>query len=142
NPWGVLSRHFELILNRMSVGKNNQMIPATFIVLSQGKHKLKDLAEAVGSKQSVLNQKLAGLMEEDIIAKNGNFYYLKDKLFRYWIKYVFQKRLKIVELSLEQQKQQFHDELNHSIDRFYKDSSSDLPSRIIDLFNCFDNEAL
>jgi hypothetical protein len=142
NPWGVLSRHFELILNRMSEGKNNQMIPATFIVLAQGRQKLKDLAAAVGTKQSLLSQKLAGLMEEDVIVKNGNFYYLKDKLFRYWIKYVFQKRLRIIESSLDQQKREFHQELNRSVEQFNDDSGRNLSSRIIDLFNSFDNEAL
>src|SRR3989338_9660851 len=118
------------------------MIPMTFIVLSQGKHKIKDLAAAVGARQSILNQKMTTLVEEDVIVKNGNFYYLKDKLFRYWIKYVFQKRLRIVESSPEQQKQEFHGELNRSIEDFNKNSASDLSARIIDLLNCFDNEAL
>jgi hypothetical protein len=142
NPWGVLSRHFELIVNRMSEGKNNQIIPATFIVLAQGKHKLKDLASEVGTKQTLLSQKLSNLMEEDVIVKNGNFYYLKDKLFRYWVKYVFQKRLRIIESSLEQQKQEFHQEFNHSIEQFNNSSGLNLPSRIIDLLHSFDNEAV
>lgn len=142
NPWGVLSRHFELILDHMINGKNNQMIPMTFIVLSQGKHKIKDLAAAVGARQSILNQKMTTLVEEDVIVKNGNFFYLKDKLFRYWVKYVFQKRLKIIESSREQQKQEFHDELNRSIQDFNKNSRSDFSTRIIDLFQSFDNEAL
>ena len=142
NPWGVLSRHFELIINRMSEGKNNQIIPATFIVLARGKHKLKDLAAAVGTKQTLLSQKLAGLMEEDVIIKNGNFYYLKDKLFRYWIKYVFQKRLRIIEAGSEQQKQEFHQEFNRSIEHFNINSGLNLSSRIIDLLHSFDNEAL
>jgi len=141
NPWGVLSRHFELILNRLSAGKN-QVIPPVFIVLAQGKQKLKELAIAVGSRQNVLNEKLNILIEEDVTAKNGNFYYFKDKLFKYWIKHVFQKRLRIVESTPEQQKQEFHEELSGSIEIFNKNSVSDLSTRIIDLLNCFDNEAL
>lgn len=142
NPWGVLSRHFELILNRMIAGKNNHLIPAALIVLAQGKKRIRDLAGAVGGSQSVLNQKMNVLMEEDVITKNGNFYYLKDKLFRYWIKYVFQKRIKVIEPNLEKQKQEFHDEINSSIESFTKTSRADLSSRIMDLLFCFDNEAL
>jgi hypothetical protein len=142
NPWGVLSRHFELILDRLSAGKDNQLIPAAFSALSQGKQRLKDLTSAVGGKQSVLSLKINGLMEEGVVAKNGNFYYLKDKLFRYWIKYVFQKRLKVIDLSPEKQKQEFREELNRSIENFNTILRSDLSSRIVDLLSCFDNEAL
>ena len=141
NRWGVLSRHFELIAHNLSVSKGNRSVLSILIALANGKHKLSEIVEAVGLGKSFVSLKLNRLMELSIVVKNGNFYCLADKLLRYWIKYVLQKRLKTIDAYTENLRSQFAVEISSLVADFKNISEKDLSTRIVELLHCFDNES-
>ncbi len=138
--WGVLSRHFELVMNNLCAGKGNQLMPALLMSLADGKQKISELQEGAVKKTHLL-QRLNRLMELGIVVKNGQLYFLKDKLFKYWVKYVYQRRRKNIELAPDRQRKQFKEEFNRTIENFKVTSRKDFPSRIMELLYCFDNES-
>ena len=140
--WGVISRHFELVMKDLCNGKGNHQYPFILISLANGRYKVDDVTEDMGFRKSHITQKLNRLVELGVVVKNGNLYYFKDKLFKYWIKYVYQKRLRDVELAPDKNRRQFKEEFTAGIEDFYVATRQDFSSRIIDLFYCFDNEAL
>lgn len=140
--WGVISRHFELVVNELCSGKGNRMIALILISLSNRKYKIDDIALDTGIKKSCVSQKINRLIELGVVVKNSHLHYFKDKLFKYWTKFVYQKRLCDVELAPDKQRRQFKEEFNAGIEDFNVTSRQDFSSRIIDLFYCFDNEAL
>ncbi|MCA9398984.1 MAG: hypothetical protein KC618_04485, partial [Candidatus Omnitrophica bacterium] len=97
--------------------------------------------EVSGTKNQV-RVKLNRLIELRIIVKNGTFFYFKDKLFKYWIKYVYQKRLNDIELSPDRQRKEFRDEFNSCVENFKIMTRKGFSSRIVELLHCFDNESL
>jgi hypothetical protein len=141
NRWGVISRHFELIINELCSGKGNHLHSHILISLANGKNKIEDLLTDTGLKRHVLMQKMTFLLEQGIIVRNGHFHYYKDKLFKYWMKYIYQKRFKEVDLIHDKQRKQFKEEFNHVVDEFKVASRKDFPSRVVELLNCFDDEA-
>ncbi len=141
HPWGILSRHFDLIMTKICSGKGNPIASSTLIVLSMGKHRVRELAQSVGVKQGFMTTKVNRLVEMGVVVKNGSFYYLKDRLLKYWIKYIFQKRRKAIDLDSNKQKKQFHEELNRAMETFNTNLQKDLSSRVIELFHCFEDEA-
>ncbi|MBP6343596.1 MAG: hypothetical protein KA403_06670 [Candidatus Omnitrophica bacterium] len=142
NPWGALSRHFDLAVSELCQGKGNRQMVSLLIALANGKSRPKDLLEALGQKQTYITQKLTRLVELDIMERNGTIYQFKDKLFRYWIKYVLQKRLMEIDLDPGRQQKSFREELNRSVAEFQATSRKDLSTRMSELFHCFDNESL
>lgn len=88
NPWGALSRHFDLAVSELCRQGQPPNRLASLIALANGKSRPKDLLEALGQKQTYITQKLTRLVELDIMERNGTIYQFKDKLFRYSIKYV------------------------------------------------------
>ena len=52
NPWGVISRHFELQINALTVGKSAGRLSHLLCALAQGKHKISDLCEGLQLKTS------------------------------------------------------------------------------------------
>ena len=142
NRWGVLSRHFELMLHAIGGARGYESFPAILIAIANGKHKQQDLLAATGLKKKNLSQKLARLAELGMVIKNGTFYYFQDKLFRYWVKYVFHKRIQTIHQDPDTHRQQFKEELTYVFDSFQIVSRKDISSRIVELFHCFDNEAL
>lgn len=139
--WGVLSRHFELVTNNLYGSKGNRAILAILVSLSNSRHKLKDIIDDVRLKKSLVTAKMNRLIELSIVVKNGNYFYLHDKLLKYWIKYVLQKRLKAIDASIASQRSRFKDEIEFLLHNFQSISQKDLSSRIVELLHCFDNGA-
>jgi len=120
--WGVISRHFELVVNELCSGKGNRAIALILISLSNRKYKIDDIALDTGIKKSYVSQKINRLIELGVVVKNGNLHYFKDKLFKYWTKFVYQKRLCDVELAPDKQRRQFKEEFNAGIEDFQQPS--------------------
>ena len=141
DQWGVLSRHFEIMISQLSQGKNNREVCSLLIALANHHHKTEDIAANTDLRKSFILQKMSILIELGIVDKCASFYYLRDKLFKYWIKYIFQKRLNSVGCDFERQRQCFSSELNDAVSSFQVASQKDLSFRIMDLLKCFGNES-
>jgi len=141
NRWGVLSRHYEIILQQISAGKGNLVMPLILQTLSEGKKRLKDVAIGTDLRQTPAKQKISKLMELGIIEKNGGYYYIKDKLFKYWMRYVYKKRKEIIEVDPQRQKKAFRENLGEAIDRFQAVSQKGFSYRIIDLLGQFEEDS-
>ncbi len=141
NPWGVLSRHFELQVQGLRRGKSGTSLSLVLVALAQGKHKISDLTAHLGMKPPQVNVRVAVLLDADIVDKNGNFYHIKDKLFKYWIKYVYERRLKAIDLEPGRQRKMFKEEIQKAVNDFQLTARKDLSTRVVDLLHKFDDEA-
>ena len=141
NPWGVISHHFELIISELRKGKSTNSLCSLLVALSEGKHRMADAAPYLGIKLSLANQRINILLEADLIEKNGNYYHIKDKLFKYWIKYVYQRRMKTIDLEPGRSRKSFKEEINRAVNDFQMIARKDVSSRMIDLLHKFDEEA-
>ncbi len=142
NPWGTLSRHFEDIVDRVTADRGTSGLSAILIALTTGKKRLNELTKALGLRPSFVSPMLQRLIQTGVVVKNSSFFYLSDKLFKYWVKYVFYRRLKAVDCDSEKQRQAFREEVGRSIDQFRINSTKDMSLRIVELLYCFDNESL
>ena len=141
NPWGVISRHFELQINAMTIGKSSGATIAVLGALAQGKHKISDLGTSLKLKTSQITLRINALQDSNIVERNGNYYHIKDKLFSYWIKYVFQRRLRVIDLEAGRSRKQFKEEINRALNDFGMVARKDLSARVADLMHKFDNES-
>jgi len=140
--WGVLSQHFDYLMHNLCQWKTNRVISNILIALANGKYRLKEILEETAGKSGSLQPKLARLIEEGMIAKNGNYYCFQDKLLRFWIKYVYERKLCAINENPLEQKAHFRQEMKDCVQNFQTVSEKDLSTRIVDLLHCFDNEAL
>ncbi len=142
NPWGVLSRHFELQVQGLYRGaKSGGNLSSVLIAVAQGHHKISDLNRHLAVKPSQLAPRVAVLLEADIVEKNGNYYHVKDKLFKYWIKYVYERRLKAMDMEPGRARKMFKEEINRAVNDFQMTARKDLCARVVDLLHKFDDEA-
>ena len=141
NPWGVISRHFELTISDLRRGKTTGSLCSLLVALSEGKHRMADAAQYLGIKLSLANQRINILLEADLVEKNGNYYHIKDKLFRYWIKYVYHRRMKTIDLEPGRGRKLFKEEINRAVNEFQMIARKDISSRMMDLLHKFDEES-
>ena len=141
NPWGILSRHFELVMLELCRGRADAPLSSVLMALAQGRHRIADISTQTGAKPSQVAQRLTTLLSAEIIEKNGNYYHIKDKLFKYWIKYVFERRMKSIDLEAGKARKMFKDEISKAVNDFQMIARKDLSSRMMDLLHKFDSEA-
>ena len=98
-------------------------------------------AESLKLKTSQVALRINALQEANIVERNGNYYHIKDKLFSYWIKYVYQRRLRVIDLEAGRSRKQFKEEINRALNDFGMVARKDLSVRIADLMHKFDNES-
>lgn len=142
NRWGALSRHFELSVERLCAGRNNRQVMTVLFLLADGVHRMKDIVARCGVKQAQISARLNFLAGEGVVEKNGPYFHIKDKLMAYWIRYIFQKRIKSIALEPGKQRDEFREALLNVVSEFQSNCRKDLPSRVIELLNCFENEHL
>jgi len=141
DPWGVLSRHFDLILHHLCSGKGNAVNAALLVSLSEGKQRIKELAERMGIKQTGLGARVTRLQEKGFVAKNGKSFYICDRLLKYWLYYIFRPRREAIEMDPQHLRKQFAGEFARAVEDFRMNERKDISKRIIDLFHCFDDES-
>lgn len=142
DPWGVLSQHFEATVNALCEGKGNRICAALLISLAEEKQRIKELATSLSVRQGLVSPKLNRLVEQGFVMKNGASYYIKDKFFGAWLKFVLQKRLRTFDASQDHQRQAFKEELDRVIREVNHCSQKDLPTRIVELLYCFEDDAV
>lgn len=139
--WGILSRHFEILTESLAYPKDAQGTARLLIALSEQKNNIADIIPAAELKKTAVKQKIAKLIELDLVDRSGNFYYLKDKMFRYWIKYVLKRRLHLIGLDPQKERAMFREEFAKAVSDFQLASQKDMPSRITELLTCFGDDA-
>lgn len=139
--WGILSRHFEILTESLAYPKDAQGTARLLIALAEQKNNIADIIPAAELKKTAVKQKIAKLIESGLVDRSGNFYYLKDKLFRYWIKYVLKRRLHLIGLDPREERVRFREEFAKAVGDFQLAAQKDMALRITELLTCFDDAA-
>ncbi len=142
NPWGMINRHFEIIVKGAVEGRGNLVVPRILIALANGKQRVKEIVQTTGIRQGAVSQRLHRLVDAGLVMKSGTLFYIRDKLLRYWVRFVLQKTYKSVQADPAQMMSGFRNELAAAVDHFQAASKKDFSSRVIELLSCFENEAL
>ena len=92
-----------------------------------GTNRLKELSQSVLRSARETSRCLKELTEAELVVKNGVFYHFHDKLFRFWLKYVYQPKELSLLVDTPSKAAHFRLECLKSIDSFR--SASRLPAR-------------
>ena len=140
NRWGTLSRHFEILTESLASPKDGQETSRLLIALTEPNNGKDGFFASKGLKKNGIKQKIAKLVERDLVDRNGHSYYLKDKLFRYWVKYILKQRLSFIGLDFKEEKDFFRKELAQAVSDFHLASAKDFSMRVIELLSCFQDD--
>jgi len=111
------------------------------IALACGAGKLRDIAEWFNKKsRSGLSAKLAQLIELDMVYKNGVFYEIQDKVFKFWLKTVYHKRKTSLVDDIVSRANDFKKEVKSDMDDYLRESRKSPLERIEELLRLFNGE--
>jgi GTPase SAR1 family protein/predicted transcriptional regulator len=142
NASGVLNQRFSNYIKRfddLALGKDYISI---LYLISSGRNRIKDIAHILRKKRSELYLRINHLLSVDTITRNGDFLKINDRVFSFWMKFVYQGKLQSLTFDAKNQKAQFRDHIERMIEEFMISAQKPLMERMNDLFKLFEDEML
>ncbi|MBL7073328.1 MAG: ATP-binding protein [Candidatus Omnitrophica bacterium] len=136
---GVLNRYFMNSLNFFLEKKTRKNFIPVLMSLAKGNSTIKSIQKDLKKKDPELGMKLQKLREMDLLETSGGFYLISDKLFEYWIKYVYCLKEQSVIDDMDIKYLEFKKNIGCDYERYHRSSARDVKETICDLFRSFDN---
>ncbi len=138
---GVLNQYFSKLISpwTQSGSKGNPLLILT--ELAKGKNRLKDVSLAVNRRQSETSRQLRELMETELIVKTGVFYRFHNKIFKFWLREVYEKK-ELSLLGVHDKMESFLEHIHQTIRESEELTRMDLSDRIASLFGLFRNDLI
>jgi len=139
---GRLSQIFQRRLER-SLGSVNDgaIFYHGLVAVSEGARKVQVIAAHMERKTAECKKILQRLVQEELVTKVNDFYYIEDPLFSFWVREVFAARSRQA-MPFKDDRKNFRKMLAQMLDQTDLEGSETLNRQIESLFKSFRNESL
>lgn len=142
NSSGILNQRFSNHIKRfLDTPASNDYISILYLIAS-GRNRIKDIAHILHKKKKELFARINYLLELDAIVRSGDFLKVSDRLFAYWIHFVYQEKLRSLSFDAKNQKGKFRDSISELIREFSRQASNPLTNRVSELLQLFEDDLM
>jgi len=139
---GVINQYFSGFLLKISEGKLLSKSVSALLALSSENKKQHDIARSANLQVRDVSKILNKLIEMDVVIRNGSLYRFRDKLFSFWLRSCYMKRIMSFSIDQCMEEGSFKKEVLNMLNAFMQEFEKELYSRIIDLFRLFKNDVI
>jgi predicted transcriptional regulator len=142
NSKGCVFQYLNGSLETLKQERSSEIYISILLAVAKGSCRLKEISKVVKKRVGDVSRYINDLIEMNILYKNGSFYKFVDKMFGFWFKYVYQKKRSAIISYLPDRIRIFGKEMGYLIDNFIAQEKQEMLTRVADLFNLFNNEAV
>ncbi|MCX5693542.1 MAG: ATP-binding protein [Candidatus Omnitrophica bacterium] len=137
---GILNQRFSNYIKRfLDTDASNDYV-SIFYLIASGRNRIKDIAHILHKQKKDLAVRVNHLLELDAITRSGDFLKVSDRLFAYWMRFVYQEKMRSLSFDAKNQKDKFRDNIQELIAEFAKQSVKPLTNRVWELLQLFDDD--
>jgi hypothetical protein len=134
---GILNQRFSNYLKRFLDSPHSQDYLSTLYLIAQGHNKIKEIASIRHKSQTEILSRVNQLLELDAITRSGDFLKINDRIFTFWLKFVYQEKLQSFTFDAKNQKALFRKKLENMIEEFMLSASKPISQRLMELLLLF-----
>ncbi len=134
---GILNQRFSNYLKRFLDSSYSQDYLSILYLISQGHNKIKDIAHIWRKPQRELLVRVSQLLELDAVTRSGDFLKINDRIFSFWLKFVYQEKLRSLTFDAKNQKTLFRDNIEEMIHEFLIQADKPIAERLSELLHLF-----
>jgi hypothetical protein len=139
---GTLNQRFSTCMKRfLDLPNSNDYISILYLVAS-GRNKVKDIANALNKPVKQLLLRINRLMEMDTITRNGDFLKINDRVFGFWLRFVYKEKSRSLTYDAKSQNTKFRDHIEEMIGEYMSNSQKPVFERVAELMRSFDGDTL
>ncbi len=137
---GILNQRFSNYIKRFLDSSHCKEYLSILYLISSGRNKIKDIAHILQKQKKELALRVNHLLELDTITRSGDFLKINDRVFSFWLKFVYQQKLQSLTFDAKNQKEKFRDKIEDMIQEFILSAQKPLPQRMHELLRLFEDE--
>ena len=138
----ILYQYFSNSMNFFLEKSTRKKFLPILLSLAKGNNTIKILKKDLGGTEKSVSLKLQFLQSIDIIYNCGMFYKLTDKMFEFWVKYVYSIKVESMVDDLDIKYLEFKESVSRDYRNYCEASSKGIEEVIYDLFLSFKNEKI
>lgn len=139
---GIINQYFTSLLSHNLNGADySHFIPILLSASVRG-CQFNDITRLSSHQSKVVSKQIKCLLDRDLLTKVGMFYRIQDKIFRFWLKSVYQRKSFSLTADPATELKDFSKEIEDEIARFSQECKKKLIERVINLFKSFGNEII
>ena len=142
SPHGAIYQHFMIVLALFNKGDQFNFYLNILLAITCGRKKLSDISCFVEKENAEVKKALQRFIEEGLVDKTGNFFHVKDRLLKFWLKYVFHPRFVSLGLSFRSTELKFRADFSQLIDMALQEEQKEISKRVEDLLRSFKNDVI
>ena len=137
---GLLNQRFSIYLKRFLDLPHSQDYISILYLIAKGSNKIRDIASLLRRQKKDLDARINHLLELDAVTRSGDFLKINDRVFSFWIKFVYQEKLRSLTYDAKSQKAAFRDNIESMINEFLVHARKPVPERLLELLRLFSDE--
>jgi Ni2+-binding GTPase involved in maturation of urease and hydrogenase len=139
---GVLNQRFSGYLGRILNTKLSTDYLTILYSIAGGRNKIKDIAHIMHKQKKEILSRINYLLEEDAITRNGDFLKITDRVFAFWLRFVYHQKQNSLAFDEQSQKEKFREGLAQMTKDFSLNCRKPLTERMTELLRLFEDEVL
>ena len=141
-PVGILNQRFSNYLKRFLNLSYSQDYISILYSISSGHNRIKDIGHILHKTKNELSLRINSLLELDSISRSADFLKINDRVFAFWLKFVYQEKLQSLTFDAKNQKALFRGYIDNSIQDFLINAKKPVVERMLELLRLFEDEVI
>jgi hypothetical protein len=137
---GILNQKFLNYLKRFQDSIHSRDYLSILHLISNGQNKIKDIAHILHKTKKELDLRINYLLEIDVAGRSGDLLKINDRVFGFWLKFVYQEKLHALSFDSASQKMVFKNNIENMIQEFLSSAEKTVAQRITELLRLFADE--
>lgn len=139
---GILNQRFYNYLKRFNDNPLAQDHIGILHCVSCGQNRIKDIAHIIKKPQTVVSSRVSYLLEADVLTRSGDFLQIDDRVFSFWLRFVYQGKLNALTFDAQNQNAVFRKNIEAMIHEFLASAAKRLPERIAEMVRLFSDDRI
>lgn len=139
---GILNQRFSNYLKCFLQLPYSQDHAAILYQISCGHNRPKDLAQILRKPQKELALRINQLIEHDALMRNGDFLKINDRVFSFWLRFVYQEKLHSLTFDAKNQQVLFREKIEALIKEFTIKTEKPISERMTELLQQFADQVI
>ena len=139
---GILNQKYTNYLKRFQDSQFSQDYLGILHLISNGHNKVKDIAHFLKKPVKLVNIRVNYLLSIDVIVRSGDFLKISDRVFSFWLKFVYQEKLNSFTFDGLNQLTMFRKNIEVMIQEFFSSALKPVPERVTELLRLFADERI
>lgn len=139
---GILNQRFSNYMKRFADLDCSKDYISILALISNGRNKINDISHILKKQKKELALRVNYLLELDAIIKSGDFLKIEDRIFSFWLKFIYQEQRQALSIDAKAQKERLCKNIENYMEEFSSCVKKSVLERVTELLQLFEDETM